>query len=270
MSSFDLSNPRFVRSEIRAGRFKKSTTGVGGDALQANLAILPAEDASDFLRFCQMNPRPCPLLAVGAPGDPSLPTLGEDIDLRYDVPRYCVYKNGELVDEPEELSAYWRDDLVSFSIGCSFSFEDALSAAGIPLRHQLDCVTVPMYRTSLQTRPAGKFSGPVVVSMRPMTTAHAIEAAIICNRFKLAHGAPIHFGDPSQIGIADIAKPDWGDSVEIGPNEVPVFWACGVTPQAAIAKAKPAFAISHAPGHMLVTDISSAQADRCLTGVWPS
>lgn len=263
----DMLNPRVARAEIRAGRFDKVTAGVGGDALQANLAILPAEDAGDFLRFCQMNPRPCPLLAVSDPGDPSMPTLGEDIDLRFDVPKYRVWRDGELVDEPADLASVWRDDLVAFAIGCSFSFEAALTAAGIPLRHQINGTGVSVYRTSLETRPAGKFSGPLVVSMRPMTAANAIEAVKICDRYPLAHGAPVHLGDPSRIGIADVMRPDYGDATEIGPDEIPVFWACGVTPQAAIARARPAFAITHAPGYMLVTDVPAHRADRLLTGV---
>jgi len=263
----DLTSPRAVRAEIRAGRFDRGTSGVGGSALQANLVILPAEDADDFLRFCQINPRPCPLLAVGELGDPALPTLGHDIDLRFDVPRYRVWRDGELVDEPSDLEAVWRDDLVSFAIGCSYSFEAALSEAGIPVRHQTNRTNVPMYRTSIQTRAAGKFSGPMVVSMRPMSPADAIEAVRICDRFPLAHGTPIHLGDPSRIGIVDINNPDYGDAPDMQLGDIPVFWACGVTPQAAISKARPAFAVTHAPGYMLVTDIPAQQADRLLGGV---
>ncbi|WP_299360822.1 putative hydro-lyase [uncultured Paracoccus sp.] len=264
--SDDLSDPRQLRALIRAGRFDGPTAGVGGDALQGNLVILPQEDAADFLRYCQQNPRPCPLLAVGAPGDPSLPTLGDGIDLRHDLPRYRVWRNGNLVGEPTDVADLWRDDLVSFVLGCSFSFEDALTRAGIPVRHQTAGRNVPMYRTSISTRPAGRFGGPLVVSMRPMPAADAIEAVRICDRFPLAHGAPVHLGDPSQIGIADLDTPDYGDPPDIRDGDLPVFWACGVTPQAAIAAARPDFAITHAPGHMLVTDIPAAQADRILTG----
>lgn len=259
-------DPKNLRAQIRDGRFLGPTAGHGGDALQANLVILPGEDAQDFLRFCQANPQPCPLLAVGEPGNPALPTLG-DIDLRHDLPLYRVWRDGELVEEPIDIADLWRDDMVSFAIGCSFSFEDALTRAGIPVRHQLAGRNVPMYRTNLATRPAGKFSGPVVVSMRAMPAADAIQAVSICQRFPLAHGAPVHLGDPSQIGIADIHQPDYGDAPDIRPGDIPVFWACGVTPQAAIVAAKPALAITHAPGHMLVTDIPSGQADRRLTGV---
>lgn len=262
-----ISDPRRLRAEARAGRFAGPTAGSGGDALQANLVILAGEDANDFLRFCQANPRPCPLLAVGEPGDPSLPTLGDGIDLRHDLPRYRVWRDGALVEEPTDIAAIWGDDMVSFALGCSFSFETALARAGIPMRHHDAGRNVPMYRTDLPTRPAGRFSGPLVVSMRPMPASSAIEAAIICARFPLAHGAPVHLGDPSQIGIADIMRPDFGDAPDMHPGDIPVFWACGVTPQAAIEAASPALAITHAPGHMLVTDIPAERADSVLTGV---
>lgn len=263
----DLSNPRDLRHQIRAGLFDGPTAGLGGDALQANLVILPGSEAAEFLRFCQANPRPCPLLAVGAPGDPSLPSLGQGIDLRHDLPRYRVWRDGELVDEPTDIADLWTGDMVSFAIGCSFSFEDALTRAGIPVRHQDSGRNVPMYRTNLPTRPAGRFSGPLVVSMRAMPAADAIEAVRICDRFPLAHGAPVHLGDPAQIGITDITTPDFGDAPDIRDGDIPVFWACGVTPQAAIMAARPALAITHAPGHMLVTDIPAGRADQMLTGV---
>jgi uncharacterized protein YcsI (UPF0317 family) len=258
--------PAQVRAMIRQGEFDGPTAGLGQDALQGNLVILPAADAADFLRFCQQNPRPCPLLAVGAPGDPSLPTLGADIDLRHDLPRYRVWRDGALMAEPVDIADLWRDDLVSFVIGCSFSFEDALNRAGIPVRHQAAGRNVPMYRTSIRTRPAGRFGGPLVVSLRAMPAADAIEAVRLCDGFPLAHGMPVHLGDPALIGITDIDRPDYGDAPDIRPGDIPVFWACGVTPQAAIAAARPAFAITHAPGHMLVTDIPAAQAGRILTG----
>ncbi|MCT4333952.1 putative hydro-lyase [Paracoccus sp. YLB-12] len=259
--------PRDLREQIRSGGFAGPTAGMGGDALQANIVILPGAEAADFLRFCQSNPRPCPLLAVGAPGDPALPSLGEGIDLRHDVPRYRVWRHGELTDEPSQIADLWQDDMVSFALGCSFSFEDALTRAGIPVRHQDAGRNVPMYRTSLATRPAGRFGGPVVVSLRPMPAADAIEAVQICARMPLAHGAPIHLGDPAQIGIADVMAPDYGDAPDIRPGDIPVFWACGVTPQAAIVSGRPALAITHAPGHMLVTDIPASRAEARLTGV---
>ncbi|WP_330628295.1 putative hydro-lyase (plasmid) [Thioclava litoralis] len=263
----DLSIPHILRQEIRARRFRAPTTGVGGDALQANLVILPEAEASAFLRFAQANPQPIPLLAVSEPGAVALPSLGQDIDLRYDLPRYRVWHEGVLTEEPEEIAALWRPDLVSFAIGCSFSFEAALAKAGLPLRHQEAGRNVPMYRTTLATRPSGAFHGPVVVSMRAMPAAAAIEAVQICAHMPLAHGAPVHLGDPAQIGITDLMQPDYGDAPVIEPGDIPVFWACGVTPQAAILAARPAFAITHAPGYMLVTDIAADQAERHLRGV---
>ena len=259
-------DPRALRAAIRRGDFSGPTSGQGGAALQGNLVVLPRHDAADFLRFCQANPRPCPLLAVGEPGDPTLPMLG-DIDIRHDVPRYRIWREGRLEGEPADIADFWSDDLVSFVIGCSFSFEAALVASGVPVRHMAAGRNVPMYRTNIPCRPAGPFRGPLVVSMRAMPAAEAIEAVRICDRFPLAHGAPVHLGDPAQIGIADIDQPDYGDAPLIEPGDLPVFWACGVTPQAVLAAAAPDFAITHAPGHMLVTDIPAASAERRLTGV---
>jgi uncharacterized protein YcsI (UPF0317 family) len=248
-----------VRAEIRAGRHATHTSGLADDHVQGNLVILPQALANDFLRFCQRNPKPCPVLAVSEPGDPMLPTLGHDIDIRSDVPRYRVWRHGELVDEPTDITALWRDDLVSFVIGCSFSFEQALLDAGVPLRHVAQNRNVAMYRTNIPTVPAGPFHGPMVVSMRPLTAADAIRAVQVTSRFPSVHGAPVHLGDPAQIGIADITRPDYGDAVDMLPGELPVFWACGVTPQAAITQARPEFCITHAPGAMLITDLLNSQ-----------
>jgi uncharacterized protein YcsI (UPF0317 family) len=226
--------------------------------VQGNLAILPADAAAEFLRFCHANPKPCPVLAVSEPGDPRLPDLAADLDIRTDVPRYRVYRHGELVDEPTDLAAVWRDDLVTFVIGCSFSFEEALIAAGLEVRNiTCDC-NVPMYRTNIATRPAGRFHGPLVVSMRPFKPADAIRAIQITSRFPDVHGAPVHIGLPEAIGIIDLARPDFGDAVEVRPGELPVFWACGVTPQAVVMAARPELCITHAPGCMIVTDLENA------------
>jgi len=227
--------------------------------VQGNLAILPKEFAADFARFCALNPKPCPLLGQSEPGDPRLPMLGEDLDIRTDIPLYRVWKNGKLVEEVTDLKKVWRDDLVSFVLGCSFSFEEALVEAGIALRHVDQGCNVAMYRTNIATLEAGRFGGPTVVSMRPMSPANAIRAIQITSRFPNVHGAPIHFGDPAAIGIGDIGKPDFGDAVEIRAGEVPVFWACGVTPQSVISAAKIPFAITHAPGLMLITDLQNTQ-----------
>jgi uncharacterized protein YcsI (UPF0317 family) len=245
---------RAARLAIRAGAHRGPTAGLAPGFVQGNLAILPKDLAADFLRFCQLNPKPCPLIGTSAPGDPSVPELGKDLDIRTDLPRYRVWRHGELVAEPETLSDVWRDDLVSFVLGCSFSFEEALMAEGIELRHIACGSNVPMYRTSIQTAAAGPFHGPMVVSMRPMKPADAIRAVQITTRFPSVHGAPVHIGKPELIGIADIAKPDYGDAVPIGDDELPVFWACGVTPQSVIATVKPDFCITHYPGSMLVTD----------------
>lgn len=248
-----------LRQRFRDGLSQGHTSGAADDLVQGNLVVLPRSDAYDFLTFCQRNPRPCPVLAVGDAGDPSLPSLGRGIDLRTDLPRYRVWRHGELVDEPADVRALWRDDLVSFVIGCSFSFEWALRGEGIPLRHVECGCNVAMYRTNVPTQPAGRFAGPLVVSMRPMTAAHAIRAVQITARYPAVHGAPVHLGDPAQIGIGDLARPDYGDAVDVLPGEMPVFWACGVTPQAAIAQARPEFCITHAPGAMLITDLLNHQ-----------
>ncbi|TCQ95490.1 putative hydro-lyase [Neorhizobium sp. JUb45] len=247
-----------VRLEARSGALSGPTANLAPGFVQANLAIMPRELAYDFLLFCQRNPKPCPLIGVSDAGAPLIEALGHDLDIRTDVPRYRVWENGKLVAEPEDITGIWRDDLVTFAIGCSFSFEEALLAANVPVRHIEDDTNVPMYRTSIEAVPAGVFSGPLVVSMRPMKPEDAIKAVQITSRFPSVHGAPVHIGDPSTIGVKDIFEPDYGDAVRIENGEVPVFWACGVTPQAAIAQASPAFSITHAPGHMLVTDLVNA------------
>lgn len=246
---------RRERSRIRQGNFTGPTSGLAPGNVQANLVILPKDLAHDFLRFAQANPKPCPILAVSEAGDPRLPTLGADLDIRTDIPRYRVWRHGELVAEPTDITDIWRDDLVSFAIGCSFSFEEALLEDGIEVRHIALGCNVPMYRTNIPCTPAGMFSGPLVVSMRPMKPAAAIRAVQITTRFPSVHGAPVHIGLPQSIGIADIAKPDYGDAVPVAADELPVFWACGVTPQAVIASVRPEFCITHAPGSMLITDL---------------
>jgi uncharacterized protein YcsI (UPF0317 family) len=248
-----------ARRAIRSGQWPGPTSGMAPGYVQGNLAILPASLASDFMRFCQLNPKPCPLLAAGAPGDPHLPTLGEDLDIRTDLGRYKVYKNGELVDEPTDLTKHWRDDLVIFALGCSFSFEDALVQDGIEIRHITNGTTVPMYRTNVPTAAAGPFHGPLVVSMRPLKPADAIRAVQITTRFPAVHGAPVHLGMPEQIGIKDIMKPEWGDPPEMKDGEMRVFWACGVTPQSVVMTVKPEFCITHYPGCMLVTDRKNSE-----------
>ncbi|MCC7017129.1 MAG: putative hydro-lyase [Rhodospirillales bacterium] len=251
----DVSTGVAARRMIRRGEYRGPTAGFAPGFVQGNLAILPADLASDFHRFCQANPKPCPLLGVSDRGDPRLPLLGEDLDIRTDLPSYRVWRDGALAEEVPDLRAHWRDDLVAFVIGCSFSFEQALIENGIELRHISSGCNVPMYRTSVPTVPAGPFHGPLVVSMRPMKPADAIRAVQVTSRFPSVHGAPVHIGFPEAIGIGDLAKPDYGDPVEVRAGELPVFWACGVTPQSVIAAVKSPFCITHAPGSMLVTDL---------------
>lgn len=248
-------HPSQLRRAVRERLVNGPTAGYCGEYAQANLAILPKAHADDFLRFCVLNPKPCPLLAVGEPGQWHIPALGEDLDIRADVPAYYVYRHGERTGEVQDLHALWRDDLVVFAIGCSFSFEEMLKQEGIPLRHVDAGVNVPMYRTNIPSQPSGPFGGNLVVSMRPMKAADAIRAIQITSRFPGVHGAPVHLGDPALIGIRDLWQPDFGDAVAVHDDEVPVFWACGVTPQSAIESARLPFAIAHKPGHMLVTDI---------------
>jgi uncharacterized protein YcsI (UPF0317 family) len=250
---------RRERLRIRSRNSSEPTAGLAPGNVQANLVILPQVLAHDFLRFAQANPKPCPVLAVSEPGDPRLPSLGEDLDIRTDLPCYRVWRRGEVVEEPPEISHVWRDDLVSFALGCSFSFEHALAEDGIELRHMTCGSNVPMYRTNIQCQPAGSFVGPLVVSMRPLRPSDAIRAIQITSRFPSVHGAPVHIGLPDAIGITDLAKPDYGDAVPVENGELPVFWACGVTPQAVIAQVRPEFCITHAPGSMLITDLANSK-----------
>ena len=247
--------PYEFRHKVRSGGFRQPTAGYCGAYAQANLVILPQADAADFLLFCQRNPRACPLLAVGEPGQWNLSRLGADLDLRSDVPGYNIYRGGLLAAQAESLHEVWRDDLVAFAIGCSFSFEQLLLDAGIALRHIAQRKNVAMYRTNVRNQSAGPFGGEMVVSMRPMKAADAIRAIQITSRYPAVHGAPMHLGDPALIGIADLYRPDYGDAVDILPDEIPVFWACGVTPQAAIRDARLPLVITHQPGYMLMTDI---------------
>ncbi len=256
-TSFDRRDPRAVRRAIRAGAYASNTAGLAPGYVQGNVCILPREYADDFHVFCQRNPKPCPLLAASNPGDPRLPLLAEDLDIRTDVPRYRVFRDGEPVEDLPDISHLWRDDLVAFVLGCSFSFEEALIDADVPVRHIEQGRNVPMYLTNVDTAPAGPFRGKLVVSMRPFKPADAIRAIQITTRFPSVHGAPVHIGKPELIGIEDLARPWAGDAVEVRADELPVFWACGVTPQSVLRNARPPLCITHAPGHMLVTDLKN-------------
>ncbi|MEI6159994.1 MAG: putative hydro-lyase [Roseococcus sp.] len=244
-----------LRLACREGRFAGQTSGQARGAQQANLVILPADWAEEFLRFCLLNSKPCPVIGVSERGAIGMPGVAADLDLRRDLPRYRVWRDGALVDEPTEVTDVWREDLVAVALGCSFGFETALDNAGLTPRHMAMGRNVPMFRSNIPCATAGRFQGPLVVSMRPYSPAEAIQAIQITARFPQSHGAPVHLGFPEQIGIADLARPDYGDAVPVNPGEVPLFWACGVTPQAALAAARPPLAITHAPGCMLVTDL---------------
>ncbi len=256
----DLSkaSPVEVRAMIRTGEITGQTSGMCDGYAQANLAILPKDLAFDFLLFTQRNKKPCPVLDVTEAGSPVPRLTAPGADIRTDIPRYRIYRKGELTDEVTDISSFWRDDLVAFLLGCSFSFEAPMIEAGLEVRHITDHHNVPMYKTNIECVPAGVFHGPMVVSMRPMKPADAIRAVQITTRMPFVHGAPIHIGAPEAIGIHDIDKPDFGEPSEIRPGEVPVFWACGVTPQAVAMAVRPEFMITHAPGHMFITDIPNA------------
>ncbi|WP_341206863.1 putative hydro-lyase [uncultured Psychrosphaera sp.] len=253
-------SPSQVRRFIRDGKWKSHTSGLANGYVQCNLVILPEPEANDFLKFCQLNPKSCPIIAMSSEvGSPYIDVgADEPADIRSDIPEYNIFVGGELQSQVSDINDYWRDDLVIFLLGCSFSFEEALLADGIEIRNITQNVNVPMYNTNIANVKAGELAGNLVVSMRPMLAKDAIRAVQICSRFPSVHGAPVHLGDPSLIGISDINKPDYGDAVEIKQDELPVFWACGVTPQNVIRQAKVDFCITHSPGCMLVTDIKNS------------
>ena len=255
-SDLKAASAQQVRAAIRTGSYGGHTSGLAAGKLQCNLAILPERFALDFLRFCQRNPKPCPVVGVSDSGDPFLPTLGSDIDIRSDVSKYRVFKDGALTDEVDDINALWADDFVTVALGCSFTFENALARNGIPVRHMETGRNVPMYRSNIDLIPAGPFAGKMVVTMRPIPAHQVDQAREISARYPQAHGAPIGIGDPANIGIGDLSQPDWGDAVEVKDGEVPVYWACGVTPQNVLLDAKLPLCITHSPGHMLIADVA--------------
>lgn len=258
----DINNqqsPREIRQLIRNGEWQKPTSSLANGFIQANLAVLPKEMAFEFLLFCQRNPKSCPLIDVTEPGS-FVPALSAPTaDLRTDLPKYRIYRNGILTEERDQITELWTDDMVGFLIGCSFTFEEALINNGIPMRHNEENCNVPMYRTSIPAVKAGRFEGPTVVSMRPMLEKDVIRAVQVTSRFPSVHGAPVHIGNPEGIGIRDLSQPDFGDRVTVREGEVPVFWACGVTPQAIAMHVKPEIMITHAPGHMFITDLKTEE-----------
>jgi len=247
-------NPAKLRELIRTGKWTTPTSGAAPGYVQANLVMLPEAEAFHFLLFCVRNPKPCPILDVLEPGAVE-PAIARDADLRSDLPRYRMFEKGEMKKEVEDVSAYFDDGMVSFLLGCSFSFENAMLANGLPIRNMEEGKNVSMYITNIPCRSAGPFSAPMVVSMRPMTPQQAVRAVQVTTRFHLTHGAPIHFGDPEKIGIKDISTPEFGDPVTIKSDEIPVFWACGVTSQLAATSAPIERVITHSPGHMFVSDL---------------
>ncbi len=255
ISALENASPRDLRLRIRSGGWDRPTAGLAPGFAQANLVVVPRGLAYDFLVFCQRNPKPCPLIDVTDPGSPEPARAAPGADLRTDLPRYRIYRRGRLEAEETEITRYWRDDLVAFLLGCSFTFEGAMVRAGLPVRHLEDGCNVAMYVTSLPCRPAGALSGPMVVSMRPLPAAAVPRAILVTGRYPGAHGAPVHAGDPTAIGVADLARPQFGDPPRIEPGEIPVFWGCGVTPQAVAMAAQVELMITHAPGHMFLTDL---------------
>lgn len=264
ISNYSDLTPREARKLIREEVITFPTAGMCNGYAQANLVILPHKHAEDFKLFAKYNPKPCPILEITEPGCFKTKITAENANIISDIPKYFIYKNGSKVDECNNAEKYWRDDFVCFLIGCSFSFEEALMKEGIDVRHITMGCNVPMYKTNIQCKPAGIFNGPYVVSMRPMKDEDVQKAYNITGKFPHVHGSPIHYGSPEKIGIKDINKPDYGDAVEIKDGEIPVFWACGVTPQAAIEIAKSEIVITHAPGHMFITDILNEELEQRL------
>lgn len=249
--------PAELRRLCRDGKFAEPTSGYCPGYAQANLIILPKEEAYDFLLFAQRNPKACPVLEVTDVGSRKTNFVADDCDIAKDFPKYRIYRDGVMTEEVTDVSEYWQDDFVAFLIGCSFSFESEMIDAGIEIRHNTEGRNVPMYMTGIECAPAGKFSGKMVVSMRPIKPEQLVKTVTVTAQLPKVHGSPIHIGDPAQIGIKDINKPEFGDAVTINPGEVPVFWPCGVTPQSIVMNVKPKFAITHAPGYMLVLDVKN-------------
>jgi len=247
--------PCEIRTVIRQGKWRRPTAGLAPGYVQANLVVLPCELAYDFLLFAQRNPKPCPVIEVTDTGSPEPKLTARGADLRTDIPKYRIYREGKLAREITDLLDIWTPELVAFLLGCSFTFEAALLAAGIPVRHIEEGKNVPMFTTAIPCTPAGRFCGPLVVTMRPIPAPLVARAVQVSGRFPAAHGAPVHVGDPGALGIRDLGWPDFGDPVTIRPGEIPVFWACGVTPQAVAMQAKPPLMITHSPGHMFITDL---------------
>jgi uncharacterized protein YcsI (UPF0317 family) len=260
-----MPTPADLRRAIRAGTFAGLTTGLVPGFVQVNLVVLPAFHANDFVAFCRANEAACPVLAVSEPGDPRLPTLGEDLDLRSDCPAYWIHRNGRRADAVSDIHAYWRDDHVGIAIGCWFSMEDALTRAGVRLRHLELGIQGPLMRTNRPTVPMGIFGGPLVVSMRPFASEQIATVKAVTARFPRLHGPPIHGGDPSALGISSFDHPDFGEPMQPLPGEIPLFWGCGLTALSALERAKLPFFVTHAAGAMLVTDLRNSELEQATS-----
>jgi uncharacterized protein YcsI (UPF0317 family) len=257
MRSYANEAPNRVRKLISEEKITGPTSGMCNGFAQANLVILPKKYSDDFKRFANLNSKACPVLEILEAGEKHTKYLANNANIASELPKYRIYKNGAFHLETTNIESYWQDDFVSFLIGCSFTFEAALMASGIEVRHIAMNRNVPMYKTNIMTVPAGRFSGPIVVSMRPIRKDQIDQTIAITSEFPEVHGAPIHIGNPLEIGISDLNSPDYGDAVSINEDEIPVFWACGVTPQAAVENAKPEWMITHAPGHMFIADLKN-------------
>lgn len=252
-----------LRKRIRVAEWTSETVGLGLGQLQANLAIVPLEDAFDFMRFCQRNPKPCPLITVTDPGDPTSPFFAADADIRTDFPRYKVFVNGAAVSSPYDIVEHWQPDSVAFLLGCSLTFEDALLQGGVPLRHLEHDRKIPVYISNIECTPAGKFAGPMVVSLRGVPGHLVSKAAQITSRYPWGHGGPVHVGDPAALGISDLDDVAFGEPPVLEPGDVPMFWGCGITPQLAAERARPRYMMTHYPEHMLISDRRSEQDAVC-------
>ncbi|MBB6450852.1 uncharacterized protein YcsI (UPF0317 family) [Geomicrobium halophilum] len=252
-----MESKQLLMEKIRCGEMKSPTSGLASGFTQANLVILKKAFAFDFLLFCQRNPKSCPVLDVTDVGSAFARKFAPGADVRTDIPKYHIYKGGTFVEEVTDITEHWQDDMVAFLLGCSFTFEEALLANGIGIRHNEEGCNVPMYRTNIPTEPAGIFHGPMVVSMRPIAKDQVVRAVQVTSRFPDVHGGPVHIGDPDFIGISNMDEPEYGEAVSIQEGEVPVFWACGVTSQSVALASKPDLMITHAPGHMFITDVKN-------------
>jgi len=249
-----MKNLNSIRTSIRNSEYLGCTSGLAPNLVQGNLVIMEESYANEFIQYCRQNPKPCPVIGVSKAGDVSIPELCDDLDIRVDVPEYCIFQNGELKGSVPHIKGYWNENMVSIVLGCSFSFEDALIQAGLNVRNIDMGVNVSMFETNVATQATENFSGNMVVSMRPYKQSQIEQVVETTEPFTMAHGAPVHIGNPEGIGVTELNNPQYGSPVTIKEDEIPVFWGCGVTTQKAIEQAQLPLVITHAPGKMLITD----------------